>query len=547
MIEAHLQGLLRAGLQTLTDSKVLDVAVGEIELTRPAKPEHGEFSSNLALVLAKSAGLSPRDLADKLVTALPESELVTKVDIAGPGFINFHVADSWLHATITQIIDSRQAYGQSDIGRGTAVNIEFVSANPTGPIHVGSGRNAAYGDALGRLLEAVGYKVTREYYVNDHGTQMDRFALSLEARYRQALGHDAAVPEDGYHGEYLIDMGKQLAEAEGMGWIGRLDEIKEWGVDRVLASHRATLDRFNVHFDNWFSESTLHRSGKVKDALERLSSIDFTFEKDGATWLKASAAGAPRDQVLIRSDGRPTYLAVDIAYLLNKIDRGFEKAIYVWGADHHGNKETLVAAARALGYEEAIEILLYQLVNFSSEGESVRMAKRTGDIVTLDELIDDVGVDAARYTLLIRSTDSTIDFDFDLVKSESQDNPVYYVQYQHARISSILRYATEQGIDLPAIGDVDLSVLKHESEISLIKKLSEYPDLIESSARLRAPFRITNYMQILGMRFSSFYRDCRVITDDTKMTHARLFLSEASRQVMANGFRILGVSAPESM
>ncbi|HLF70134.1 MAG TPA: arginine--tRNA ligase, partial [Actinomycetota bacterium] len=405
-----------------------------------------------------------------------------------------------------------------------------------------------YGDALANLLAAIGYRVSREFLVNDYGKQVMGFARSLEARYRQALGHDAEVPADGYRGDYLIEMGKELAASEGMGLIGRLPEIRHWGITHVLASHRATLEKFGVTFDNWFSETYLHTTGKVDAAIARLTELGYTYESEGAIWFKASESGASRDQVLIRSgDPTPTYLAADVAYMLDKLERGFERILYVWGADHHGNSETLMAAARVLGIEDRVEIIIYQLVNFLSKGEPVRMSKRTGDLVTMDELIDEVGVDAARYTLLTRSTDSTIDFDLETVKAESQDNPVYYVQYQYARISSILRYAVERSIALRPAKEVDLGRLTHPSETTLIQKLSEYPELIESSAKLRAPFRITNYMQSLGAAFSAFYRDCRAITDDTELTQARLALASAARQVLSNAFAVLGVSAPERM
>lgn len=549
MIQAHLRDLLEQAIATIQGDGLLPLDIEtEIELERSARPAFGDFSCNIALGLSAIAKAPPREVAAKLLERLPPSNYVIKTEIAGPGFINFFLSDEWLHETIREITEKKEGFGRCNIGKEIPLQIEFVSANPTGPLHIGSGRNAAYGDALANLLAAAGYRVSREFLVNDYGKQVMQFAHSLEARYRQALGHDAEVPADGYRGDYLIEMGKELAASEGMGLIGRLPEIRHWGITHVLASHRSTLEKFGVTFDNWFSESHLHATGKVDAAIARLTALGYTYESEGAIWFKASESGASRDQVLIRSgDPTPTYLAADVAYMLDKLERGFERILYVWGADHHGNSETLMAAARVLGIEDRVEIIIYQLVNFLSKGEPVRMSKRTGDLVAMDELMDEVGVDAARYTLLTRSTDSTIDFDLETVKAESQDNPVYYVQYQYARISSILRYADERAITLKPAKDVDLGRLTHPSETALIQKLSEYPEVIESSAKLRAPFRITNYMQSLGAAFSAFYRDCRAITDDPELTQARLALASAAHQVLANAFAILGVSAPERM
>lgn len=548
MIRDDLKALLAEGVDALRRDGVVDVETPSIQLERPTRNEHGQFSTNLALVLAKDAGMSPRQLAEALLPKIPHSPLVTKTEIAGPGFINFYLSDDWLHATITDIAKAKLAYGHANTGADIRISVEFVSANPTGPLHAGAGRNAALGHALANLLEAVGHTVWREYYVNDTGKQLERFARSIEARYRQALGHDVRVPEDGYHGNYLIEMGRKLADAEAMGMIGKLAEITEWALQESIASHRTTLERFGVHFDEWFSEKSLHESGAVQAAVDQLTEGGHTFESEGALWFRSSDAGGTRDQVLVRSNGTPTYLAADIAYLLNKCERGFDKALYLWGADHHGNVESLISAARLVGATDVVEVLVYQLVNLFENGQQVRMSKRTGEMVTLDELIDEVGVDAARYTLLTRSIDSPIDFDFDLVKSQSQDNPVYYIQYAHARNHSILRYANESGITLKPIEEVELTRLVHESEHALIRKLNEYPDLISEAAKLRAPYRLTTYLQVLAGLFNGgFYRDCRVITEDSELTQARLWLVEATRQVMANALGILGVYAPDRM
>ncbi|HEU4867139.1 MAG TPA: arginine--tRNA ligase [Actinomycetota bacterium] len=547
MITDHLAGLLEAGLDKMRADGTLDAVSPAVELTRPARPEHGEFATNLPLTLAKSARMAPRSLAEQLVEALPRSDLVERAEVAGPGFINFHLAKGWLGSTVRDIAERAE-----DFGRGAAkperILIEFVSANPTGPLHVGSGRNAAYGDALARLLDAAGYPVGTEYYINDAGKQMERFSLSLHARYLQALGREAEVPKDGYQGEYLAELGRELAAefgdslAEDPGRLGRI------GTERMVDSHRRTLEKFRVKFDNWVYESSLHEAGKVKAGIAKLTERGHTFEQDGAVWFRSSELGASRDQVLIRSEGdATTYLAADVAYLIDKIERGFDRVMYVWGADHHGQVAGLQAVGKALGLTQPVEIMLQQLVNFISGGEAVKMAKRTGNIVTIDELITEVGVDAARFTLVSRSIDATIDFDLDLVKSESQENPVYYVQYQHARTCSILRNAAAKGTDKGPIEEADFSLLTHEGEALLIRKLSEFPDLIEESARLRAPHRLTHYAQALASQFSAFYRDCRVISEDVELSKARLWLVDATRQVLANTVQLLGVDAPESM
>jgi arginyl-tRNA synthetase len=550
MITQQLEDLLRAGVEKLRADSVLTTDVEPaIELQRPGRPEHGEFATNLALTIAGAAKMPPRKLAEELVSRLPSSELVERAEVAGPGFINFHLSHRWLEATLHGIAAQRDRYGRG-ADKGERVQIEFVSANPTGPLHVGSGRNAAYGDALARLLSAAGYEVFREYYINDAGKQMERFGASLHARYLQALGREAEVPEDGYQGEYLAELGKELAVTYGDRLVDDEEQIRQIGTEAMVKMHEQTLARFRVTFDNWISETTLHDSGKVRVGIDKLIEGGHTFEADGALWFRSSRLGASRDQVIIRSDegATPTYLGVDVGYLIDKLERGFDRVIYVWGADHHGNVAGLMAVAQALGVQESVEVILHQMVNFiAATGEAAKMSKRAGTIVTLDGLIDEVGTDAARFTLLSRTVDATIDFDMDLVKSESQENPVYYVQYQHARTCSILRNAADQGVQLPSPNEVNLSLLTHEAETALIRKLAEFPELIEESARLRAPHRLTHYAQTLASLFSAFYRDCRVLSDDRGLTRARLILVEGARQVLANTLGMLGVGAPESM
>lgn len=549
-VSRHLQLLVKEAIDKLKSGDVIPMSVNsKIEIERPERQEHGDFYSNVALQLNKEAGMPPRDLAERIIEQLPSSEKVTKVEVAGPGFINFFLSDEWLYQNIVDIARARDDYGRSELGQGKRAQVEFVSANPTGPLHVGSGRNAAYGDALANLLQRAGFVVYREYYLNDAGQQVDRFAKSLEARYLQAMGHKAEVPEDGYQGEYLIELGKQLYEEEGMGLIGQTKEIGEWGLKQTIEAHRETLERFRVRFDNWFSERTLHESGKVADALKRMGELELTYEADGAVWFRAGEVGTTQDRVLVRSDEAktPTYLAVDIAYLFDKISRGFDLNIYVWSADHHGQIDDFLAAARAAGLEDKVEVIMYQLVNLKRGDEGVRMSKRTGDIVTLDELIDEVGVDAARFTFLLRSFNSPMDFDIELVSQQSQDNPVYYAQYQHARIASIIRYGADSGIKLGPIDEAELTRLIEPSEHELIRKLAEFPEVIETSATLRAPYRLTAYAQAVAAAFSVFYTNCRVITEDRKLTQARLWLSEAARQVLANTLAVLGVAAPDRM
>lgn len=516
----------------------------QLELSRPANQEHGDFYTNLPLTMARHAKLPPAQLARELSASLPGSKLIKKVEVAGPGFLNFYLSDGWLQSVVGEILKAGDRYGRAEPS-GEKVQIEFVSANPTGPLHVGSGRNAAYGDALGRLLEAAGWEVAREFYVNDAGNQIKRFTESLRARYLQALGRKAEFPEGGYEGDFLIDLGRELASQVGEEWIDRPEEIRRFGLERATGDHRRTLERFGVRFDNWFSEQSLHDSGKVQAALEKLRENGYLYEKDGATWFAATDLGAPRDQVVVRSgeEGAPTYLGVDAAYLLDKLERGFDRVIYVWGADHHGNAAGLNSVARALGVDERLEILLHQMVTFRSEGSAVRMSRRLGTIVTLDELLDEVGRDAARFTFLSRSIDMTIDFDLEVAKSESPENPVFYVQYQHARACSVLRQA---GGQTPG-GAVPLDLLTHSSEIALLKKLAEYPELVAESARLRAPHRLSHFTQATGAAFSAFYRDCRVLSEDAALTAARLYLVDACRQVLANSLGLLGVSAPDHM
>lgn len=550
MIEERLADLLRSAVASaglLPDGPPL-----EIKLETPRQKEHGDFATSLALSLAKRVGMPPREVAELIVRNLPPSDLVASAEVAGPGFINFRVTDAWLHSVLRETVQRGAAYGRAEPS-GRRADVEFVSANPTGPLHIGHARNAALGDALARLLEFTGWEVQREFYFNDAGGQMDRFGSSVEARYLSLLGLPAEVPEDGYHGDYVTDLAEDILKEEGPGLADlppdeRLARLRDEGVKLVLQWIRATLDRFGVRFDVLTSESALVERGEVAEAVERLLSAGLAYEAEGAVWFRSTAFGDDKDRVLIRSDGRHTYFAADCAYLIDKFSRGFDHLVYVWGADHHGDVVRVRGAAQALGYDpSAFEIVIYQWVSFLRGGQPVAMSKRAGDFITLDQLIDEVGADAARFHLLMFSNDSTMNFDIEAVKRQSMDNPVYYVQYGHARIASILRKASERGVALRAVDDVDLSSLTHEAELDLLRAIAEVPGHIHTAAELRAPHRLTHAAQDLAARFHRFYTECPVLSDDDELTQARLWLCTAAKQVITGLLGLLGVSAPESM
>ena len=518
---------------------------------RPRNREHGDWATNVALVAAQGKG-NPRPIAQAIAEAVPTTDLIESVEVAGPGFLNFRLSATWLHDVVRRAADPSTGFGRSEEGRGTKVNVEFVSANPTGPINVVSGRHAAVGDTIARLLEATGHEVTREYYFNDAGRQMLLFGASVGARYLQHFGRDAEVPEDGYHGDNITEVAREIAEEVGDSLTSLdPDELAQRMLDlswpRILESVKASLSRFGTTFDVWFSESTLHDAGKVDDAIGRLRDAGLMEERDGALWMLTSRFGDDKDRVVIRSNGEPTYFAADLGYLLDKFGRGFDRLIYLWGADHHGTIPRLMAAVEALGYErDRVEIPLLQIVSLARGGEAVKASKRAGVYVALDELVDEVGVDAARYTFLTRSLEAPLEFDIDLAKEQAPENPVYYVQYAHARISSILRKAVEEGFE-PAVADAPLELLTHESEEELMRKLASYEEAVSDAARLRAPQRIPRYVEELASTFSAFYRDCKVLADDRGLAQARLALCLATRSVLADGLGLLGVSAPERM
>lgn len=552
MIEERLIALVRDAVVAASGELNIRGEPPEIELERPRQKEFGDFSTNVALALASAAGRHPREVAQTIVDRLPGSDFVSSVEVAGPGFINFHVAHGWLFDVLRDVIAKGDGYGRAEAS-GLSVQVEFVSANPTGPLHVGTARNAVLGDALASVLQAAGHKVEREYYFNDAGRQMDLFAESVEVRYLQAIGREAEMPEEGYRGEYLVEIGREIAKSEGDALADLQQEerrarLLSEGSRRVLESIRATLDELGIHFDSYFSERTLHETGAIADAVERLRTSGHVYEREGAVWFRSTDFGDDKDRVLIRSNGEPTYFAADCAYVVNKLSRGFDRLIYVWGADHHGTVKRLEGAAEALGLDQArVEVVLYQLVNLLRGGQPVRMSKRTGEIVTVDELLEEVGPDATRFTLLSQSHDSVINFDIEEVTRQTLDNPVYYVQYAHARIASILRNAAAKGIQTAAVRDVDLTLLTAEAEVDLLREIAEFPEQVVVAAELRAPHRLTHYARLLAERFHHFYAECRVVTDDEELTQARLWLVAGTRQTVANVLGILGVSAPASM
>lgn len=518
----------------------------------PKDKAHGDFATNAAMVLTKQAKMKPRDIAQAIVDSLDkESKLIEKVEIAGPGFINFYLSKNWIYDILPVVETQDTTYGSVDLGHGEKVQIEFVSANPTGLLHMGNARGGALGDSLANLLKMAGYAVTKEFYINDAGNQIVNLGLSLEARYRQQLGDvDYPFPEKGYHGQDIIDTAKRIIAEVGDSYLQLPEEERQQkmiatALEEKLSAIKNGLHEFGVEYDVWFSETTLHESGAITDVVNLLTEKGMTYEKDGALWLKTTSFGDEKDEVLIRSNGIPTYYAADIAYHKNKFDRGFKRVINIWGADHHGHVARMKGAMDALGYDsQDLTIILMQLVRLYQNGEVVRMSKRTGQYVTLQELIEDVGKDAARYFFIMRNPDSHLDFDLDLAKQQSSDNPVYYVQYAHARINSIL---TATGQPTPKAAHCDLTLLQEEAELELIRKIADLPNEIAYAAEELAPYRLARYATDLATMFHSFYNSCRVLTDDAALKNARLVLVNATRITLRNVLTLLGVSAPERM
>jgi arginyl-tRNA synthetase len=552
MIEDELSALVSDAVAAAGTELGLSGELPEITLSNPKQKEHGDFATNVALVLSARAGLPPREVAEIILRNLREMPFVRSAEVAGPGFINFRLTTDWLTGALRDVAAHGTAYGRA-APSGKRAQVEFVSANPTGPLHIGHARNAALGDALARVLEAAGWAIEREYYFNDAGGQMDRFGASVEARYLQLVGRTAEVPEDGYRGSYIEDVAKDILATEGPGLADlqpeeRLVRLREEGVRRVLPQIEATLDRFGVRFDSYVSESQLADKGEIAAAIDRLRASGAVYEAEGAVWFRSTAFGDDKDRPLIRSNGLHTYFGADCAYIVDKFGRGFDHLVYVWGADHHGDIARVRGAAEALGYgADRVEIVIYQWVSFLRDGVPVPMSKRAGTFVTLDELIDEVGTDAARFHLLMFSNDVTMNFDIEAVKRQSLENPVYYVQYGHARIASILRKAAERGVELQAIERVDLARLADDAELDVLRAIARVPSQIAWAAELRAPHRLAHAAQDLAARFHRFYTDCPVLSDDPDLTQARLWLCRGTKQVIANLLELLGVSAPESM
>jgi arginyl-tRNA synthetase len=514
-------------------------------LERPSKPEFGDYSTNMAMLLAPAMGAPPRQIAERLSEELAErlGADLDRAEVAGPGFLNLFMRDAWYCRSLAGTLAAGDAYGSGEASQGLRIDVEFVSANPTGPATVASGRHAAYGDSLSRILEFAGHDVEREYYVNDRGGQIDRFAASIRAR---ALAEEP--PEDGYKGTYLIDVAEQIGP--GATELDD-DELGRRGVEILLEEISQTLKRFRVRMDRFSSERALHESGAVADVLERLEKQNHTYTQDGALWLRTTTFGDDKDRVLRRSNGELTYLASDIAYHEDKRARGYERVIAIWGADHHGYVGRMRAAWQAMGGDpEGLELLIMQLVSLIEGGQRAQMGKRSGEFVTLDDLIDDIGVDATRWFLLQRSHDTSLDLDLDLARSQSQENPVYYAQYAHARIASILRRAGRQRLAQALKADVAASSEElHISARALIKRLLEFPEEVAGAAERRAPHRLTTYVTEVAQDFSAFYRDCKVVgaAAEGGDEDLRIAISESTRRVIARSLDLLGVAAPEEM
>jgi arginyl-tRNA synthetase len=547
---ADLAELLKTTAAAVLAEHGLDAAAlpAVVLVERPRNPEHGDYATNVALQVAKKVGVNPRDLAGWLATALAASDGIAAADVAGPGFVNLRIEASAQAVVIKQVLAAGVAYGGSAELAGTNVNLEFVSANPTGPIHIGGTRWAAVGDALGRLLATQGAAVVREYYFNDHGAQIDRFARSLVAA---AKGQPA--PEDGYAGDYIADIAAKVLQ-EAPDALSQPDDqqqetFRSIGVDLMFTHIKASLHEFGTDFDVYTHEDSMHTSGRVDEAIAKLRETGSIYEKDGASWLRTTEFGDDKDRVVIKSDGNAAYVAGDLAYYLDKRQRGFDLCIYMLGADHHGYIARLKAAAAALGDDpNTVEVLIGQMVNLVRDGQPVRMSKRAGTVITLDDLVDAIGVDAARYVLIRSSVDTPIDIDLALWSSQSSENPVYYVQYAHARLSALARSAADLGLSADT-GHLEL--LTHDREGTLMRSLGEFPRVLETAASLREPHRVCRYLEDLAGDYHRFYDSCRVLPQGDEQPNdlhaARLALCEATRQVVANGLAILGVTAPERM
>ena len=528
-------------------------ALPEPTLERPRLAEHGDWATNVALALAKAAKAPPRAVAETMVAHLEAPDWIEGVEVAGPGFVNVRLAHRWFEDLIRRVLAAGPTFGGIDLGGGERVNVEFISANPTGPLHVGNARLGPTGDALANLLATTGHEVGREYYLNDTGTQIELLGASVEAAYLRLLGRPAEPPQDGYKGSYIAELAEALQAEQGAGPADldageRRAQITEWAYRRMLDTIRRTLARLGVEFDVWFSERTLHQTGAIAAAVAELRERGVVEDRDGAVWLRSTRFGDDKDRPMIRSNGEPTYFGKDVAYYRDKRARGFDRLIFLWGADHHGYIPRLRAVVRAFGDPEGTaEFVIGQMVSLVRAGEPVRMSKRAGDIVTVDDLIDEVGKDAARYTMLRFSVDTPMEFDIEAVTRQSMDNPVYYVQYAHARIASVIRQAGEVGFAPVPPDAADLGLLDHPLEQVLLRRIAGYEEMVVVAATQRAPHRLTRYAEELAAAFHRFYGECRILTDDPGVSSARWWLCMATRQVLANALGVLGVAAPERM
>jgi len=548
-----LADLVRRTAVDVLSARDLDTSVvpDAVTVERPRNPEHGDYATNVAMQVAKKAGVAPRELAGWLAEALAAEESISSAEVAGPGFLNLRLEADAQGQILRQVLQGGETYGHGDLFGGLTVNLEFVSANPTGPIHLGGTRWAAVGDALGRVLAAQGAEVTREYYFNDAGAQIDRFVASLVAA---AAGDEP--PENGYGGDYIAEIARAVLAEEpkalDLPAPERDETFRRLGVGRMFDEIKRSLREFGTHFDVYFSEASLHSSGAVTRCAEQLKESGHLYPADGAWWLRSTDFGDDKDRVLVKSDGSTAYIAADVAYLRDKRDRGFQLCLYMLGADHHGYTARLKAAAAALGDDPAsVEVLIGQMVNLVRDGAPVRMSKRAGTVVTLEDLVEAVGVDAARYSLTRSSVDSPVDIDLDLISRRTNENPVFYVQYAHARLSSLQRNAASLGVRRGPVEQADLALLTHDREGDLIRTLGEFPRVVRMAAQHREPHRVARYLEEVASAYHKFYDACRVLQpgDDaaTPLTVARLQLCEATRQVLANGLGLLGVSAPEQM
>ena len=547
--EKLIKALEQAATEAQSKGILVFTALPEIIMEHPQNAQHGDYASSLPLKLVRMVELPPMTIAEKIIELLPALPEVAKVEAAKPGFINFTLNPSWLSASVEDVLRKKEEYGAIDAGNGKSIQIEFVSGNPTGPLHVGHGRGAVLGSTLANVLGNAGYKVQKEYYINDAGSQLNAFYRTLWARYQHALGIDADIPEDGYMGAYMIDLAKQLVAEFGDAFIKKDNGMKELGaigISRMMKLIESDLKNLDVEFDNWFSEKSLFDSGLYDKVMKLLRDKGHVAERENAVWFSSAALGEEKDNVLVRSDGTPTYFASDIAYHYDKlVDRNYDRAIDIWGADHQGHVSRMKTVLSALDIDpERLTVLICQLVTLKRGDEIVRVSKRSGDLITLNDVINEVGLDACRFFFLSRSADSQMDFDLELAKKQTADNPVYYVQYAHARICSILRLAHEQSIDYTG-GDV--SLLTHESEQALIRQMILLPEIIDTISRTLEPHHLTYYAQDLATAFHSFYKFCRVISDDRDMTRARLKLVKAAQIVLSRTLHLMGMSAPETM